>query len=243
VRVANAGRGLVIDAPFRITVELARWFRDTLCVQGFVRCLPHAHGWHPDWLDLLSAEELQELTEAGFGVTGYQIFRGSRQTSEEQGRAAGEAMVEHCREIGLPEGVTLWCDCESFRDSADVLGYIQGWRKRASYHTDSRGLYIGSGFLLPDMTARADAREQGDRLWGISGINRYWASMSQVYTPSVRGICLDQAWEYVLHGSGPDDWRIEEYSPSNPAHKGSRRFDINASRIDSLGGRMVLAVK
>jgi hypothetical protein len=238
MKVENAGRGLVVDAPFRISVELAQWMKATLQIQGFVRCAPHAGGWAPDWLDVLTEEELRELTSAGFGVTVYQIFRGSRQRTAEQGQAAGEALVEHCRSICLPDGVTLWCDCESFRDDADVTGYIDAWRKRAAYISDSRGVYVGSGFLLPDMHARADAREQGDRLWGLSGINRYWLSLSQVYTPSVRGCCLDQAWEYVLHGSGPDDWRVEEYRPNDPAHKGTKRFDINASRRDSLGGRM-----
>lgn len=243
MRVANAGRGLVIDAPFRITVELAKWFRSTLCVNGFVRCMPHADGWAPDWLDLLSAEELNEITAAGFGVGGYQIFRGSRQVTAEHGRAAGDALVEHARAIGLPDGVTLWCDCEAFRDNADVAGYIDAWQVRASYATDSKGVYCGSGFRLPDMSATSDAAVQGERLWGLLGITRYWLSMSRVYTPSVRGPCLDQVWEYVLHGSGPCDWRIEEYSASNPAHEGSRRFDINASRIDSMGGRMLWAVK
>jgi hypothetical protein len=242
MKVANAGRGLVVDAPFRITVELAKWMRSTLQVQGFIRCLPHAEGWHPDWLDLLSADELNQLTDAGFGVTGYQIYSGRRQTSEAQGRAAGEAMVEHCKAIGLPDGVTLWCDCESFRDSADVAGYIAGWRARASFHTDSRGVYMGSNFRLPNMQANSDAREQGERLWDLVGINAYWASMSQVYTPSVRGICVDQAWEYVLHGTCCCDWRVEEYDPNNPEHKGTKRFDLNVSRRDSLGGRLRWAV-
>ena len=243
MRVDTAPRGIVVDAPFRITAALAEWMKATLNVAGFVRSMPHAGGWAPDWLDVLTAEELGELTDAGFGVTGYQIFRASRQITAEHGRAAGESLAEHARAIGLPDGCTLWCDCESFRAEADVLGYIDGWRQRVAYVTDSRGVYCGSGFLLPDMTARNDAREQGDRLWALRGITRYWLALGQVYTPSVRGCCLDQIWEYVLLGTDASDWRLEPYRSKNLSHNGARRLDINGCRIDSLGGRMHWAVR
>ena len=244
MRVAKAPRGIVIDAPFRITPEFAEWLRDSqLRVKGFVRTIPHAGGSCPSYIDPLSADELRQLTDAGFGVTVYQIFRGSRQITSEHGRACGEAAVEHCKEIGLPGGVTCWIDCEAFRDNADTLGFIQANAKRLSYFTDSRGVYIGSNFRLPDMQARDDPREQGDRLYDLKGINRYWQSMSQVWTPSVRGPCGCQIWERVLYGSGPDDWELVRYDRRNPDHQHRPRLDVNAHRIDSKGGRMMWAVK
>ncbi len=242
MRVANAGRGIVADAPFRISVKLARWMQSTLQVQGFIRCMPHAGGWRPGWLDVLTNTELCELTDAGLGVGTYQIFRGWRQITAEHGRASGEALVEHAKSIGLPDGVTAWCDCESFRSNADTLGYIDTWRKRAAFITDTRGTYNGSNFLLPDMKAKPDPREQGEALWRLKGINRYWYSMSQVYNASVRGPCLDQGWEYVLWGDGPKTWRVVEFDRNNPKHKRAKRFDLNVSRRDSLGGRMRWAV-
>lgn len=243
MKVDTAPRGVVVDAPFHITVPFARWLRQTRNVTGFVRSMPHAGGWCPSWLDPLSADELGELTDDGFGVTGYQIFRASRQVTAEHGRAAGDSLVEYAREIGLPDGCTLWFDAESFRDSADVLGVIDAWRKRVAYFTDTRGIYVGNGFRLPDMAATADAREQGDHLYALRGINRYWLALGQVCTPSVRGCCLDQIWEYALLDTGPDEWRLEPYRKRNPDHKGRRRLDLNGSRIDSLGGRMAWAVK
>lgn len=243
MKAANAPRGIVVDAPFRITVPLARWMRETLQVIGFIRCAPHADDWSPGWLDLLSEEELREVTADGFGMTMYQIYRAGRQVTAEDGRACGDALIRHARSICLPDGCTLWFDAESFRAIADCLGVIETWARRVSYITDSRGTYNGSNFLLPDMTANLDAREQGEALWRLRGINRYWASMSQVYTPSVRGNCGHQIWEYVLHGSGPADWHVEPYRPNDPAHKGTRRFDLNATRRDSLGGRLRWAVR
>jgi hypothetical protein len=249
MRTDNADRGFVIDCPFRVRPELARWLKKQFPggdLLGFVRCFPHAGGWRPNWLDVLSAEELTELTGEGFGVAGYQIFRASRQQTAEHGRAAGEAMTEHAKAIGLPDGVTLFTDLEAFRAGADCAGYIDAWSRRVAYATESRGAYIGSNFLLPAMDCPEKERTpaiQGDRLYALAGISRYWLSMSQVATPSTRGPCLDQVWEYVLFGAGPDTWRIEPYSRRNPDHEHRPRFDISASRIDSLGGRLQWAVK
>jgi hypothetical protein len=87
-----------------------------------------------------------------------------------------------------------------------------------------------------------DPRTQGDSLYALQGITRYWQSISRVWAPSVRGACLSQAWEYVLRGSGPKDWRIEPFNPNRPSHEGAKRFDINAHRIDAKGGRLMWAV-
>ncbi len=252
MRVKGASRAwMIADAPWRVELELARWMRKHLRVTGFVRCFPHAGGY-TTWTEPLGAEELGELTDDGFGVGGYQIFRASRQMDGEDGAAAGEAMAEHATQIGLPDGVTLFTDAEAFREGAETRDYIDRWQKRVAYVTDSRGVYNGSNFLLPQMPANTDPGVQGERLYKLKGITRYWMAMSKVYTASTRGPCLSQMWEYALLGDGPPKcdppdgyvpWYIEPYDGDNPAHKGRRRFDLNSPRIDSKGGRLMLAVK
>jgi hypothetical protein len=243
MKVRNAPRvGRIVDAPWRVSVELAEWLAEAERVRGFIRTLPHAGGY-TSFTEPLGAAELRELTDAGFGVTGYQIYSGRRQQTAEDGRAAGEAVVEHCREIGLPDGCTLFTDSESFRDGADTLGYIERWAKRVAYITDTRGDYVGSGFLLPDMKASPDPEIQGERLYrSLPGINRYWLSMSQVQQPAVRGACLIQEWEFALLGEGPKTWRVEPYDEERHG-RGAKRFDLNTHRIDAKGGRVRWAVR
>jgi hypothetical protein len=232
METVRIGRTIGFDSSHYVSPDFGRWMMSH--GHRFVmRYLRRSELVDEDpsetWPVSLSRSELEGLLDVGLAVGLTQFYRGSQMLTEADGYKAGAAMVANAKSLGASGGVTLFCDAEwsdSRSKEADQLGYINGWSAAVKDQgAASIGLYVGSNTGL-----------SGEQLYKLRRYSRYWKSLSHVPTPTPRGYCLTQSWEYVIRGTRPETWALEPMSSDNKS-KG-QRIDLDLAAIDSKGGRI-----
>ncbi len=141
----------------------------------------------------LTRDEIGRLFDAGLAVMPVQHVESERswQPSAEKGRANGWAAASSCKQLGIPDGVTVWCDLEGTADDAaaeSVAEYCQMWHAAVRTSGYQPGLYVGwhSG-----LTA--------DALYHRLAFQHYWSSynLNADEEPAVRGVQMRQ---HAAHG-------------------------------------------
>jgi len=117
------------------------------------------------YLSELTAIEGEAITGAGWGLMGVTHPRGT--LSDTFGQADGVTAASHARAVGLPEGIHLWLDLESW--SGDAIGYVNAWAAQVTSAGYLAGLYVGY----------ADAPLTPDELYDLD-VQAYWKSCSEV---------------------------------------------------------------
>ena len=131
------------------------------------------------------------------------------------GTEYGAFAAKSCREIGLPEGVNVWCDLEGVRahtDPRDVIAFCNNWHAEVGTAGYTPGLYVGYG---PGLTA--------DQLYRKLRFEHYWSAynLNSDQIPAVRGVQMKQAKEQRM---------------------GVLRFDPNTIQRDNVGGLPLMLV-
>ena len=239
MRVAGAPRRLALDT---VTYLAPKW-RRVMWRCGYrtvMRYLNPTRYWRAtpdldDWIQTLSAQELDELTAAGWhvGVVQRGIGR-AHQGGEAVGDSWGTAAAHNAAGVGLPAGCHIYCDCEWA--GADMSrswpgpppepvqrAYIEAWARAVI-----RGGYRAGLYVSPDLRLDSAA------LYALRGISSYWYCASATQAVDVRRAHLTQSLEYAAHLDGT----IEPWDTQ--AHQGLQtrgqvlRFDadmVSASRV------------
>lgn len=103
------------------------------------RSIPHAYD--------VSKSETLSLLNAGLGVMLAQhVAPVGWLPSASLGMAYGETAANEAHAVGLPSGVSLWCDQEGVQTGApsvDVIGYGNEWHDAVERRGYLPGLYVG----------------------------------------------------------------------------------------------------
>lgn len=202
------------DANARVTAPLARAFHDA----GYrfaVRYVRRAkrHGFD------LTAREVGDLLGAGLGLMIVQhVAPPGWRPDAALGAAYGAIAAQETQAIGVPGGVTLWCDLEGVAagvPSADVIGFCNAWYTAARAAGYEPGLYVGDS---PGLDA--------DQLYRRLRFRRYWAAynLNRDQYPAVRGVqMLQRAAKHA------------DLVPGCPF-----QFDVDLIEADRKGDRPVL---
>ncbi len=181
----KATPSLGFDTATRITADLARTFR----AQGWVWCARYLHrSTAVDGLNsTLSQRELDDILGAGLALMPIQLGNSKLVASEAEGTQKGSSASANARTLGIPAGVTLWCDLEwngaAPSSDADVLAYLNAWAKPIVEAGYRPGLYVGPNVPLT-----------GEQLFhDLPQFRHYWKAASKVPWVEKRGFQVMQS--------------------------------------------------
>jgi hypothetical protein len=170
-----------------------------------------------------TAGELATLLEAGLGVMAVQHVADENhwRPTPTLGAAYGTVAASECQKIGLPRGVTVWCDLEGVAPgttTADVIAYCNQWHDRVAEGGFEPGLYVGWHAGLT-----------GQELYQRLRFARYWSgyNLDLDKQPVVRGVCMRQ---FTAKPAG--------LIPGLTV----QTMDVDVLRADALGGRPTLVL-
>jgi hypothetical protein len=169
------------------------------------------------WPEHLSRQELNELLGMDWKVGLFQRRAGSDEATRKRGEEVGAAASWNARQLGIPEGASILCDCEwDYKLSQNAqTDYLLGWGKAVSQAGDVPTLYVST-----------DLKFSSGMLYALPYFKGYFKSASYVPTVDVRGYQGIQSVEYK------DDGGLF-----------GLRCDVDLMMIDGLGDRMqVIAV-
>lgn len=162
--------------------------------------------------DLSTAElEVVQRRNLPFMVVQHVESADSWAPSGEKGTEYGETAVSECQRLGLPSGLTVWCDLEGVAEGTpaqDVIDYLRAWFAAVQGAGFEPGLYVGwhCGLTPQQLYAMPFAR--------------YWASynLDKDEMPAIRGVCMRQ----------------HARQPSDPAL--GIDYQTDTLMVDALGG-------
>ncbi|MGH7618905.1 MAG: glycoside hydrolase domain-containing protein [Gemmatimonadaceae bacterium] len=203
------------DANASIEPSVAAAFHD----HGYRFCVRYVRRADAHPFDL-TADEATCLLDAGLGVMMVQHVESETAWSPtgEKGTANGQTAAHEADKIGVPAGVTLWCDLEGVApgtSSQDVTDYCNQWHTAVASSGYVPGLYVGfhSG-LNPTQLYRS---LRFTHYWGAYNLN-------SDESPAVRGLQMKQA------AAKP----VDTFSGTKP------QFQVDRVRADALGGAPTL---
>jgi hypothetical protein len=169
----------------------------------------------------LTATEAAGILEAGLGLMVVQHVESESSwvPAPETGAANGLLAAQEAAQIGIPPGVTVWCDLEGVAEGtppAHVAMYCNNWHAAVAGAGYVPGLYVGwhSG-LSPQQLYQA---LRFTHYWGAYNLNSDEA-------PAVRGLQMQQSAR----------------TPSDAVPGCQFGFQVDTIRTDALGGRPILA--
>lgn len=113
------------------------------------------------------------------------------------GTQDGTNAANNCKNLGLPSGVTVWCDLEGVSGSVssqDIINYCNNWYAQVSKAGYVPGLYVGANCGLTS-----------SQLYYSLSFTHYWKSGSVVPGVDNRGYQMVQfALDTPLHGISID---------------------------------------
>jgi hypothetical protein len=208
-----------IDTTERITPRIAVALHThgyRFCVRYVRRAKPHASA--------LNAAEAKAVLDAGLGLmlVQYVESESSWSPSALKGAANGNVAATETTRIGVPWGVTIWCDLEGVAVGTArqrVIDYCNHWHSAVSAAGFVPGLYVGyhSG-LTPT------------QLYSKLRFTHYWGAynLNSDQFPAVRGLQMKQS-------SSRTEDRISGVQLD---------FQVDRISADHLGGRpAVLALE
>ena len=166
----------------------------------------------------LTAAEARTLLDAGLALMVVQhVLPPHWSPSTALGAEYGTNAATFTRQLGVPAGITVWCDLEGVlpgTDTADVIGYCNAWHDAVTAAGYEPGLYVG---YEPGLTA--------EELYGALRFQHYWGAynLDGDRVPATRGLQLKQH-----RGTG-----------GTIAGIGTDSYDDDETMTDALGGRAV----
>ena len=168
----------------------------------------------------LTKKEARDILSAGLGLMIVQhVAPEGWSPSGRSGKLYGTTAAQEADAIGIPPGVTVWCDLEGVAAnarSADVIKYANEWHKAVATAGYLPGLYVGWRAGLSSRQLHDDLR-----------FTHYWSgyNLSADRFPAVRGVQMKQrpAKQADL---------ISGFT--------SESFDVDEIQTDQLGGRPTL---
>jgi hypothetical protein len=206
-------RGL--DTAETVTASAAVALRKNgfrFCVRYVRRDKPHASA--------LSANEARSLLNAGLGLMAVQYVKSesSWKPTAAKGSRNGEVAASEAEKLGLPWGVTIWCDLEGVEvgtPAERTIDYCNQWHAAVGGAGYVPGLYVGYRAGLTPLQLYRSLRFT--HYWGAYNLN------ADQYT-AVRGLQMKQSRRR------PEDL---------PAGLGLD-FQVDRVSADALGGRPTL---
>jgi hypothetical protein len=136
----------------------------------------------------LTAAEAQELLAAGLGLMVVQHVAPEGWTpTADVGREYGSVAAAESRKVGVPDGVTIWCDLEGVArgtPARQIIDFCNRWHAEVEAAGYDPGLYVGDAAGLTPSQLYASLRFT--HYWGA-----YNLSIDQV--PAVRGLQMKQS--------------------------------------------------
>jgi hypothetical protein len=182
------------------------------CVRYVRRDLPHASA--------LSVNEAKSLLNAGLGIMAVQYVESesSWKPSDVKGSRNGEVAALEAEKLGLPWGVTIWCDLEGVDAAAPAqttIDYCNRWHAAVSAAGYLPGLYVGYHAGLTPLQLYRSLRFT--HYWGAYNLN------ADKY-PAVRGLQMKQSRREP--GDSPTGFGLD--------------FQVDRVSADALGGHPTL---
>ena len=150
----------------------------------------------------LTPHELDVLLDAGLRVSPVQYYscryestaKGKR-FSADYGADIGQVAAANALSLGVPQGVTLWCDLEDVPDATPemVVAYCKAWGKSVVGHGYEAGLYVGGG-----LGSQATGYVRGEQLYSLPYYRSYWRAASVVPELPTRGWAVTQGSEQTM---------------------------------------------
>jgi hypothetical protein len=170
---------------------------------------------HPD--RDLSTGEAETLLEAGLGLMVVQYVESEESwiPSGDKGETNGAIAAAEADRVGVPSGVTLWCDLEGVDPATaapDVVEYCNRWHEAVAKAGFLPGLYVGwHAGLNPT------------QLYRSLRFTHYWAAynLNSDQAPAVRGVQMKQSERKA----------VDSVAGTKVA------FQTDKIRTDALGGR------
>jgi hypothetical protein len=182
------------------------------CVRYVRRDKPHASA--------LSASEAKSLLSNGIGLMLVQYVESetSWNPTAAKGTTNGRIAGAEAAKLGVPWGVTVWCDLEGVAPrtaSNKVIDYCNNWHLAVAGAGYVPGLYVG---YHAGLTAT--------QLYRALRFSHYWSAynLNADQVPVVRGVQMKQARR-----------RQQDSVPSAGVD-----FQVDTIRADALGGRPTL---
>lgn len=205
-RVIEAPSGLKgFDCNQHLSTAQAKAFRD----HGHRFCLRYVPRRRPNPGDI-TASEAAGILQMGLALMIVQHVQNPGWVpTPAMGAEYGAYAAQSCQEIGLPMGVTVWCDLEGVKrgvDPRDTLQFLNNWHNQVGSAGYTPGLYVGYD---PGLTA--------SQLYRNLYFEHYWSAynLNKDQFPITRGVQMKQEEEQVLAGV---------------------RFDPDYIEADKLGG-------
>ena len=212
----NGVRGF--DADEKISPQAAAAFY----AYGYRFCLRYVGRLKANAKDL-TPNEAKGLLTAGLGLMPVQHVASERAwtPTPDKGASYGAFAARELARIGIPAGVTIWCDLEgvaSGTDAADVIAYCNQWHSAVAAAGFVPGLYVGWHAGLDATQLYEDLRFT--HYWGAYNLNADEA-------PATRGLQMRQA-----------------VRKSNDTVRGFNfLFQTDRVQADALGGRPTLLAR
>jgi len=169
----------------------------------------------------LNSKEARAILASGLGLMVVQhVANEGWSPSARLGATYGNTAAGEAARIGVPPGVTVWCDLEGVAPGAPanaVIDFCNRWHSKVAAAGYVPGLYVGYG-----------ARLNADQLYRSLRFTHYWRAynLDADQTPSTRGFQMAQ------RVSGDDD-----FVPGFET-----QFQVDEIRADALGGLPTLLI-
>ena len=176
----NNPRGVDCNAP------ISRAAAALFAAKGFTFAIRYVRRANANSYDLTTGEVLGILA-AGLGLMVVQHVDGPGwEPSAALGTQYGSTAAAECRRVGIPAGVTVWCDLEGVDTScghAAVIGYCNAWYDAVAAAAYVPGLYVGDCCILTPAELHDALR-----------FEHYWSAynLNSDAAPAVRGVCMRQ---------------------------------------------------
>jgi len=203
------------DANVTISASVARAFRS----HGYRFCIRYVRREKHHPADV-TADEAAALLDAGLGLmlVQYVESESSWQPSANKGAANGTTAASEVEKLGVPAGVTVWCDLEGVdvaTPAQAVIDYCNRWHAAVAEAGFVPGLYVGyHAGLNPTQLYRS---LRFTHYWGAYNLNVDQA-------PIVRGLQMKQS----------------EREAADLVAGVKLAFQVDRVRADKLGGRPTL---
>lgn len=136
----------------------------------------------------LSPDEAQEILDAGLALMPVQHVESTKSwvPSAKKGAEFGKTGAEDCLRIGIPAGVTVWCDLEGVETGTpaqEVIDYCNSWHAAIAAEGYVPGLYVG---WHPGLSA--------SQLYKSLRFTHYWGAynLNSDQVPAVRKLQMKQ---------------------------------------------------
>jgi hypothetical protein len=205
---AAGSRGF--DANRRLTPKIASDFH----AHGYAFCVRYVRR-HPHNAFDLTAKEASDILAANLGLMVVQhVAKAGWLPDGNLGVRYGAIAAAEAQGIGVPPGVTLWCDLEEVGGgvkAASVIDYCNEWHRQVASAGFIPGLYVGFGAGL-----------SAAQLYKALRFTHYWGAynLNADQVPIVRGLQMRQTVPSAQQ-------RVPGYD---------FEFQVDSIAVDALGG-------